>query len=92
MSKNSMLDKYKVKSKEQEEKVKEAVNNINYEVASSNQNKNIDNKEDMKDVTVNVYKKTRDRLKKFSVLNDKTIIESFEEAVEDLLKKYDFKG
>ena len=44
MSKNSMLDKYKVKSKEQEEKVKEAVNNINYEVASSNQNKNIDNK------------------------------------------------
>ncbi len=92
MSKNSMLDKYKVKSKEQEEKVKEAVNNINYEVASSNQNKNIDNKEDMKYVTVNVYKKTRDRLKKFSVLNDKTIIESFEEAVEDLLKKYDFKG
>ena len=87
-----MLDKYKVKSKEQEEKVKEAVNNINYEVASSNQNKNIDNKEDMKYVTVNVYKKTRDRLKKFSVLNDKTIIESFEEAVEDLLKKYDFKG
>ena len=73
MSKNSMLDKYKVKSKEQEEKVKEAVNNINYEVASSNQNKNIDNKEDMKYVTVNVYKKTRDRLKKFSVLNDKTI-------------------
>ena len=92
MSKNSMLDKYKVKSKEQEEKVKEAVNNINYEVASSNQNKNIDNKEDMKYVTVNVYKKTRDRLKKFSVLNDKTIIESFEEAVEDLLEKYDFKG
>ena len=92
MSKNSMLDKYKVKSKEQEEKVKEAVNNINYEVASSNQNKNIDNKEDMKYVTVNVYKKTRDRLKKFSVLNDKTIIESFEEAVKDLLKKYDFKG
>ena len=92
MSKNSMLDKYKVKSKEQEEKVKEAVNNINYEVASSNQNKNIDNKEDMKYVTVNVYKKTRDRLKKFSVLNDKTIIESFEEAVEDLLKKYNFKG
>ncbi len=92
MSKNSMLDKYKVKSKEQEEKVKEAVNNINYEVASSNQNKNIDNKEDMKYVTVNVYKKTRDRLKKFSVLNDKTIIESFEEAVEDLLKKYDIKG
>ena len=92
MSKNSMLDKYKVKSKEQEEKVKEAVNNINYEVASSNQNKNIDNKEDMKYVTVNVYKKTRDRLKKFSVLNDKTIIESFEEAVEDLLQKYDFKG
>ena len=91
MSKNSMLDKYKVKSKEQEEKVKEAVNNINYEVASSNQNKNIDNKEDMKYVTVNVYKKTRDRLKKFSVLNDKTIIESFEEAVEDLLKKYNFK-
>ena len=92
MSKNSMLDKYKVKSKEQEEKVKEAVNNINYEVASSNQNKNIEKKEDMKYVTVNVYKKTRDRLKKFSVLNDKTIIESFEEAVEDLLKKYDFKG
>ena len=91
MSKNSMLDKYKAKSKEQEEKVKEAVNNINYEVASSNQNKNIDNKEDMKYVTVNVYKKTRDRLKKFSVLNDKTIIESFEEAVEDLLKKYNFK-
>ena len=81
-----------MKSKEQEEKLKEAVNNINYEVASSNQNKNIDNKEDMKYVTVNVYKKTRDRLKKFSVLNDKTIIESFEEAVEDLLKKYDFKG
>ena len=92
MSKNSMLDKYKVKSKEQEEKVKEAVNNINYEVASSNQNKNIDNKEDMKYVTVNVYKKTRDRLKKFSVLNDKTIIESFYFVVEDLLKKYDFKG
>ena len=89
MSKNSMLDKYKEKSKEQEKKVREAVSNINYEVANSNQNKN---KEDMKYVTVNVYKKTRDRLKKFSVLNDKTIIESFEEAVEDLLKKYNFKG
>ncbi len=89
MSKNSMLDKYKVKSKEQEKKVREVVSNINYEVTNSNQNKN---KEEMKYVTVNVYKKTRDRLKKFSVLNDKTIIESFEEAVEDLLKKYNFKG
>ena len=84
-----MLDKYKEKSKEQEKKVKEVVRNINYEVANSNQN---ENKENMKYVTVNVYKKTRDRLKKFSVLNDRTIIESFEEAVEDLLKKYNFKG
>ena len=91
MSKNSMLDKYKEKSKEQEKKVKEAVSNITYEVASTTQKKAVDNKEDMKYVTVNVYNKTRDRLKKFSVLNDKTIIESFEEAVEDLLKKYNFK-
>ncbi len=91
MSKNSMLDKYKEKSKEQEKKVKEAVSNITYEVASTTQKKAVENKEDMKYVTVNVYKKTRDRLKKFSVLNDKTIIESFEEAVEDLLKKYNFK-
>ena len=46
MSKNSMLDKYKEKSKEQEKKVKEAVSNITYEVASTTQKKAVENKED----------------------------------------------